>query len=104
MKGAVADLLAEDAEFPGIMEIEFFQVPHIRIDKTIEYPLAAGHDLIIPDRLGIFCINDSDLGQVIMFIRQFIRIVQKEKLYGGEHEKTYNGNDLMCSSGILHYG
>src|SRR5258708_35986766 len=75
MKGAVADLLAEEAEFPGIGEIELFQAPHIRIDETIEYPLAAGHDLIFPDRLGIFCINNAKLGQEEMFILYFIGIV-----------------------------
>jgi len=83
--------LTEEAEFPGIVEIEIFQVAHIRIDEMVEDPLPSGNDLIVADRMGIFRIDDADLGQIIMFIRQFIRIVQKEELYGGKYEKAHGG-------------
>ena len=86
------------------MKILFFQLSHILHHKMVEYLLSTRHDLIISDGLEIFGINDIKLGQIVVFIFQFIGIVQQKELYGREYEETENSGDLMCRDGILHCG
>lgn len=72
---AIGHFLAESIKTLPVMEIEVFQLFHIPIDKTVQDTLATGHDLVITDGRRIVGIDGILFREVVMVIRQFIRIV-----------------------------
>ena len=65
------------------------------VDKAVEDPLAAGHDLVIADSPGIFPAEDAFFGQEIMVVLQLIRIIQQKELHGGKDQEAEDSYDLM---------